>query len=75
MSATKNQSIAIPSASEIEIDMDVPEQEVQEDQELSLEEIIKHLSDMDATEIMEMIDKANGVLKKKWNRFNRPRVS
>jgi hypothetical protein len=69
MSATKNQSIAIPSASEIEIDMDVPEQEVQEDQELSLEEIIKHLSDMDATEIMEMIDKANGVLKKKWKQI------
>jgi hypothetical protein len=66
MSATKLS--AIPSASDVEIDMEIPvqedEQEVQE--ELTLEELIKHLSDMDVMDIMEMIEKANNILKKKW---------
>jgi ElaB/YqjD/DUF883 family membrane-anchored ribosome-binding protein len=71
-----NKLSEIPSASEveIEIDMDVPDQTADEDvqevqQEVTLEEIIRHISDMDATELMEMIDKANSVLKKKWKQI------
>jgi hypothetical protein len=70
MSATKNLS-AIPSASEIEIVMDVPDQnemgEVEE--EMTLEEMLKYLSELEATEIMEIVEKANGILKKKWKQI------
>jgi len=70
MSATKNVA-AIPSASEIEIVMDVPEQnEVEEvEEEMTLEEMIKYLSELEATEIMEIVEKANGILKKKWKQI------
>ncbi len=63
-----NQLSAIPSASEIEIDMDVPVQDDEQDvqEEFALEDLIKHLSDLDVMDIMEMIEKANNILKKKW---------
>jgi len=54
--------MTIPSASEVE----VQEEEQVEQELLTLEMMVEHLPNLEVSELMELMDKVNAVLKKKW---------
>ena len=54
---------SIPSASEVECEV---QEEVQEAQLLTLELMVEHLPSMDPQELLELMAAVNAVLKKKW---------